>query len=127
MTELDSKLKDKEEELKSNEIKLMARNERFKRAQAEVGLLKEELARLHADYRSLKDQLGQAKAAIANTIFEYYSSAEMAVLKQTIQDEAIEEATESFMYTTPTQHPDWNLTYLGDHLAAQIAEWRAEP
>ena len=30
------------------------------------------------------------------------------------------------MYTTVTQHPEWDLAYLGDHLAAQIMEWRAE-
>ena len=55
MTELERKLKDKEEELKSNEIELVARNKRFERAQAEVELLKGELARLHVDNRSLQD------------------------------------------------------------------------
>ena len=33
---------------------------------------------------------------------------------------------ESFAYTTTIQHPDWDLSYLGDHLAVQIVEWRAE-
>ena len=50
----------------------------------------------------------------------------MAALRQTIRDEAFEEAGESFAYTTTTQHPDWDLSYLGDHLATQITEWRAE-
>ena len=50
----------------------------------------------------------------------------MAALRQTIRDEAFEEAAESFAYTTAIQHPDWNLFYLGDRLATQIAEWRAE-
>ena len=53
--ELEKKLKNKEEELKSNEIKLVARNERFEKAQAEVGLLKGELSKLYADNRSLQD------------------------------------------------------------------------
>ena len=61
-----------------------------------------------------------------NAVSEYQSSAEMAALKQTIQNEAFQEATESFTYTTVTQHPNWDLDYLGDHIAAQIGEWRAE-
>ena len=50
----------------------------------------------------------------------------MAALKQTIRDVTYEEAVESFAYTTAIRHPDWVLSYLGDHLATQIAEWRAE-
>ena len=50
----------------------------------------------------------------------------MATLKQTIHDEVYEEATESLAYTTTTQHPDWDLAYLGDHLAIQIAKWHAK-
>ena len=108
----------KEKELKNNEIKLVARNKRLERAQAEVELLKEELTRLYAENRSLKDQLEGAKAAAVNAVSEYQSSAEMAALKQTIHDEAYEEVVESFVYTTVTQHLDWDLAYLGDHLAA---------
>ena len=74
----------------------------------------------------MKDQLGEAKAVAAKAVFEYQSSTEMTVLKQTIHDEADEEAAEPFMYTTVTQHPDWDLAYLGDHLDAQIVEWCAE-
>ena len=123
---MEKKLATKEEELKNNEIELVARNERFKRAQAEVGLLKGELATLHVDSRSLKDKLGEAKAVAANTVSEYQSSTKMATLKQTTRDEAYEEAVESFAYTTATQHPDWDLAYLRDHLAPHIVEWRAK-
>ena len=28
--------------------------------------------------------------------------------------------------TIAIRHPNWDLSYLGDHLTAQIAEWRAE-
>ena len=59
-------------------------------------------------------------------VSEYQSSAKMASLKQTIQDKTYEEAVESFAYTTAVRHPNWDLSYLGDHLAAQIAKWRAE-
>ena len=118
MAESEKKLAAKEEELKNNKIELVARNERFERAQAKVGLLKGELARLHVDNRSLKDQLGEAKVAAANVVSKYQFSAEMAALKQTIRDEAYEEAAESFAYTTVTQHPDWDLAYLGNHLVA---------
>ena len=58
--------------------------------------------------------------------FQYQSSAEMVALKQTIWDEAYEEAAESFTYTTAVRHSDWDLSYLGDHLAAQIMEWHVE-
>ena len=44
VTNLENKLGTKEEELKNNEIELVARNKSFERAQDEVGLLKEELA-----------------------------------------------------------------------------------
>ena len=50
----------------------------------------------------------------------------MAALKQIIRDETYEEAAESFEDNTAIQHPDWDLSYLGDHLAAQIVEWYAE-
>ena len=53
MTELENKLGAKEEELKNNEIDIVARNERFKRAPVEVGSLKWELARLHAENKLL--------------------------------------------------------------------------
>ena len=103
---------------------------KYERVQDELGLLKRELARLDADNRSLKSQLNETKeevgTAAAKAISEYQSSAEMAALRQTIWDEAFEEAAESFTYTTATQHSDWDLSYLGNHLAAQIAEWRAE-
>ena len=64
--------------------------------------------------------------AVVQVVSEYQSSAEMAALKQTIRDETYEEAAESLAYTTAIRHPDWDLSYLGDHLAAQIAKWRAE-
>ena len=116
----------KEEELKNNEIKLVARNERFKKAQAKVELLKGELARLHADNRSLKNQLGEAKVAAANEVSEYQSSLEMAALKQTICEEAY--GKPQTLSQTPRQLSirtgTW--TYLGDHLAAQIEEWHVE-
>ena len=50
----------------------------------------------------------------------------MAALRQTIRDEAFKEAAESFAYTTAVPHPDWDLSYLGNHLATQVAEWRTE-
>ena len=50
----------------------------------------------------------------------------MDALKQTIRDEAYEEAAKSFAYTTVIWHPEWDLSYLGDHLTAQIAKWRAD-
>ena len=78
----------------------------------------------------MQTQLNEAKekagTVTAKAVSEYQSLAEMAALKQTIRVEAFEEATESFAYTTTIQHPDWDLSYLGDHLAAQITEWRAE-
>ena len=68
----------------------------------------------------------EARVPATNDVSEYQSLAEMAALRQTIRDEAFEEAVESFAYTTATQHPDWDLAYLVDHLAAQIAEWHVE-
>ena len=62
----------------------------------------------------------------AKAISEYRSSTEMAALRQNIQDKAFEEAAELFVYTTAIQHPNWDLSYLGDHLAIQIVEWRVE-
>ena len=61
VTDLENKLRAKEEEHKRNEIELVARTERYERVQAEVGLLKRELARLHADNRPLQTQLNEAK------------------------------------------------------------------
>ena len=54
VTNLQNKLRAKEEELKSNEIELVARTEKYEQVQAEVGLLKGELAWLHADNISLQ-------------------------------------------------------------------------
>ena len=130
MNDLENKLGVKEEELKNNEIELVARNERYKGFQAELRLLKGELALLYAENKSLYDQLNEAKdeagVTAANMVSEYQSSTEMAALRQTIWDEAFKEVAESFAYTTATQLPDWDLAYLGDHLVTQIAEWRVE-
>ena len=59
-------------------------------------------------------------------VFDYQSSAEMVALKHTIRDEAYAEAAEAFTYTMTIRHPNWDLSYLGDHLATQIAEWHAD-
>ena len=40
-----------------------------------------------------------AKAVAAKVVSKYQSLAKMAALRQTIQDEAMEEAIESFVYT----------------------------
>ena len=55
VTDLENKLEAKEKELKSNEIELVARTEKYEQVQAEVGLLKEELANfmLITDYCKL--------------------------------------------------------------------------
>ena len=53
MTDLENKLGAKEEELKSNEIELVAQTEKYEQVQVEVELLKGELARLHANNRLL--------------------------------------------------------------------------
>ena len=78
----------------------------------------------------MKSQLDEAKKEVGTVavkaVFEYQLSAEMVALKQTIQDEAYEEAVESFAYTMTIQHPNWDLSYLGDHLAAQIIKWHAD-
>ena len=53
MTNLENKLRVKEEELKNNEIELVARNKRYENVQAELRLLKGELAQLHTENKSL--------------------------------------------------------------------------
>ena len=110
VTDLENKLETKKEELKSNEIELVARTEKYEQVQAEVGLLKEELARLHAKNRLLQTQLNEAKEevriAATKAVSEYQSSVEMAALRQTIRYEEFEEAAESFAYNTTVQHPD---------------------
>ena len=103
---MEGKLGAKDEEFKNNEIVLVAKTERYERAKAEIGLLKRELAYLHAENKSLQNHLSEAKADAAKVISEYQSSAKMVALKQSIQDEVIEEAVESFAYTTTVQYPD---------------------
>ena len=61
----------------------------------------------------------EIETAAVKAVSEYQSSVEMTALKQTIRDETYEEAAESFAYTTVVQHPDCDLSYLGDHLAAK--------
>ena len=53
VNDLENKLGVKEEELKNNEIELVARNESYKGFQAELRLLKGELALLYAENKSL--------------------------------------------------------------------------
>ena len=64
VTDLEDKLRVKDEELKNNETKLVALNVKYERVQDELGLLKGELARLDADNRSLKSQLNKAKEEV---------------------------------------------------------------
>ena len=128
MVESEKTLSVKEEELKNNEIDLVARTEWQEKAQAEIGLLKRELARLYEESRSLKLQLKKAKATAtaANAVSEYQSSEEMAELRQTLHDETYEEVAKAFTYTTATTHSEWDLAYLKEHLVDQIAKWRAQ-
>ena len=105
----------------------MAWSEKYEKVQDELGLLKGELARFHAKNSSLQVLLNEAKeearTPTAKAVSEYQLSAEMTALRQSIWDETFEEAVELFSYTTAVQHLDWDLSYLGDHLATQIAEW----
>ena len=95
---------------------------KYEKLQDELRLLKGDLAQFDANIRLLKSKLNEAgeeiETAIVKAVSEYQSSAEMAALKQTIQDETYKEAVESFAYTTSIQHLNWDLSYLGDHLAA---------
>ena len=59
--DLENKLETKEEELKSNEIELVAWTKKYEQVQAVVKLLKGELAQLHTDNRSLQTYLNKAK------------------------------------------------------------------
>ena len=85
VTDLENKLGAKEEELKSNEIELVAPTKKYEQVQAKVRLLKGELARLHADNRSLQTQLNEVKeeagTTTAKVVSEYQSSAEMPDLR----------------------------------------------
>ena len=130
MINLENKLREKNKELEANEVELVAQTVKYDKLQNELGLLKGDLARFDVDNRLLKSQLDEAKeeiwAAAMKAVSEYQSSAEMAALKQTIRDETYEEAAESFAYTTVIRHLDWDLSYLGDYLATQIAEWLAD-
>ena len=85
VTDLENKLGAKEEELKSNEIELVVRIEKYEQVQAEVGLLKGELTLLHADNRSLQTQLNkskeEARIAVAKAVSEYQSLTEMVALR----------------------------------------------
>ena len=85
VTDLESKLKAKEEELKNNEIELVARSEKYEKVQDELRLLKGELARFYAENSSLQALLNEAKeeagTVTAKAISEYQSSAEMTALR----------------------------------------------
>ena len=128
--DLENKLQEKNKELEANKVQLMVHNVKYERLQDELGLLKGDLAWFDADNRLLKSQLDEVKEEVGTiamkVVSKCQSSDEMAVLKQTIRDKAYEEAAKSFAYTTVIRHPDWDLSYLGDHLVAQIDEWCAD-
>ena len=89
--DLESKLRVKDEELKNNEVELVAQTVKYEKLQDELGLLKGDLARFDADNRSLKSKLTEAReeigTAAVKAVFEYESSSKMAALKQTTRDE----------------------------------------
>ena len=88
MIDLESKLRVKDEELKNNEVELVAQTVKYEKLQDGLGLLKRDLARFDANNRSLKSKLTEAKEEIrtanVKAISEYQSSTEMNALKQTI-------------------------------------------
>ena len=51
---LENKLRVKGEELKNNEVELVAQNVKYEKLQDELGLLKGDLAQFDADNRSMK-------------------------------------------------------------------------
>ena len=62
--DLENKLWVKDEELKNNEVELVAQSVKYEKLQDEFRLLKGDLARFDADNRSLKSQLNEAKEEI---------------------------------------------------------------
>ena len=115
----------KEEELKGNEIDLVAKFKELEKAQAEIGELRGELTKFREEVRSLRPQLKQAKAATVNVFSEYQSLDKMVALKKILHDEGYEEAVEAFAYTVATTRLDWDLTFLGEHLIDQTTVWSA--
>ena len=65
--DLENKLRVKDEELKNNEVKLVAQNLKYEKLQDELGLLKGDLAQFDADNRPLMSQLNEAKEEIGTT------------------------------------------------------------
>ena len=85
MINLENRLWVKDEDLKNNEVKLVAQTVKYEKLQDELGLLKGDLARFDANNRSLKSKLNEARQEIGiaavKAVSEYQLSAEMAALK----------------------------------------------
>ena len=71
----------KEEELKANEIDLVAKFEELEKARTKIGQLRGELAKFCEGVRLLRPQVEQAKTTVANAVFEYQTSEEMVELR----------------------------------------------
>lgn len=69
--EAEKKLAIKEEELKANEVELVAKAEELKKARTKAWQFKGELTRLCEEVRWLRLQLEQAKATAAKAVSEF--------------------------------------------------------
>ena len=110
------KLTTKEEELKCNELDLVAKSEELEKAQTKIGQLRGELPRLREEVRSLRPQLEQANIAVTNAVSEYHTSEEMVALKKSLLEKGFEEGAQAFTYIVATARLDWDLAFLGEHL-----------
>ena len=71
VVEAENKLVAKKEELKANEVELVAKAEESEKAWTKVAQPGGELTRLHKEVPSLRAQLDQAKTAAAQAVFEF--------------------------------------------------------
>ena len=131
MEEAEKKVAAKEEEMKSNEVELVAQAEKLEKAQAEVVQHAGELAMscdTAAEVPTLRAQLeaaqDQARTTTALVVSEFLASEEMTKVKDSNYDPGFDMGMRAFTCTVATKHLNWDLSFLGSKLSALVDEWR---
>ena len=86
-----------------------------------------EISRLHARVDDAERRLAEVprEISVAKTaaLAEYQSSAEF----RQVRDEGFEDGVLTFIYNVWSEHPEWDLSFLGEAAREMVAEFNGPP
>ena len=109
-------------ELKTAQDELVELKESLSKYQEDAMM---EISQLHARANDVEKRLAEVPREIAATkttaLAEYQSSAEF----RQVRDEGFEDGVRTFIYNVWREHPEWDLSFLGEPAREMVTEFNA--